>query len=112
MLQSMGSEKVRHDSVNDLKNGFGFLYNQNIIPGFLVGSVLKNPPASAGDRGSISAPGRFHVPWSTTCYVSQLSLCIKTTEPMCPKAHALQRRTFCSEKPMHCSQRASPCLLQ
>ena len=32
--------------------------------GFLGGPVVKNPPANAGDMGSIPGPGRFHVPWS------------------------------------------------
>ena len=29
------------------------------------GSVVKNPPADAGDMSSIPALGRFHVPWSS-----------------------------------------------
>ena len=28
---------------------------------FLGGSVVKNVPANAGDTGSISGPGRFHM---------------------------------------------------
>ena len=37
--------------------------------GFLVqdfpgGAVVKNPPATARDTGSISDPGRSHMPWS------------------------------------------------
>ena len=32
--------------------------------GFPGGTVVKNPPANAGDRGSIPGPGRSHVPWS------------------------------------------------
>ena len=31
---------------------------------FAGGVVDKNPPASAGDMGSISGPGRSHMPWS------------------------------------------------
>ena len=31
---------------------------------FPGGSVVKNPPANAGDTGSISGPERFHVPWN------------------------------------------------
>ena len=30
--------------------------------GFLGGSVVKNPPANAGDLGSIPGLGRSHVP--------------------------------------------------
>ena len=36
------------------------------IAGFPGGSVVKNPPADAGDTGSIPDPGRSHVPWSTS----------------------------------------------
>jgi len=32
---------------------------------FPSGSVVKNPPANAGDMGSIPSLGRSHTPWST-----------------------------------------------
>ena len=32
--------------------------------GFLGGSVVKNPPASAGDKGSVPGPGSSHTPQS------------------------------------------------
>ena len=32
---------------------------------FPSGPVVKNPPANAGDTGSIPGPGRFHVPQGT-----------------------------------------------
>ena len=32
------------------------------VRGFHGGPVIKNPPASAGDMGSIPGPGRFHIP--------------------------------------------------
>ena len=35
-----------------------------LFQGFPGGSVVKNPPASAGDTGSIPGPGRSHMPWS------------------------------------------------
>ena len=31
---------------------------------FPGGTVVKNPPANAGDTGSIPGPGRSHMPWS------------------------------------------------
>ena len=31
---------------------------------FPGGAVVKNPPANAGDTGSIPGPGRSHMPWS------------------------------------------------
>ena len=34
---------------------------QEDFPG---GTVGENPPASAGNTGSIPGPGRFHMPWS------------------------------------------------
>ena len=35
-----------------------------MIEGFHGYAVVKNPPANAGDTGSIPGPGRSHVPWS------------------------------------------------
>ena len=43
--------------------------------GFPDGSVVKNPPAGAGDMGSILDPGRSHT-------AEQLSLYTTTTEPV------------------------------
>ena len=31
---------------------------------FPGGTAVKNPPANAGDMGSIPGPGRSHMPWS------------------------------------------------
>ena len=31
---------------------------------FAGGAVVKNPPANAGDTGSVPGPGRSHMPWS------------------------------------------------
>ena len=39
-------------------------YQKN-VEGFLGGPVVKNPPASAGDTGSIPGPGRLHMPQSS-----------------------------------------------
>ena len=44
----------------------------------------ENLPASAGDTGSISGLGRFHVPRSSQAHVMQL------LKPACPGAHAPQ----------------------
>ena len=40
--------------------------------GFPGGSVVKNPPANAGDMGSIPGPGRLHMPWSNSAQEPQL----------------------------------------
>ena len=39
----------------------GFKKERGDFPG---GAVVKNPPANAGDTGSIPGPGRSHMPWS------------------------------------------------
>ena len=36
-----------------------------LIPGFPGGTVVKNPPANAGDTGSSPGPGRSHMPRSS-----------------------------------------------
>ena len=46
----------------------------NQCPGLPRGSVVKNPPANAGDSSSIPDPGRFHI-------LEQLSPCTTTAEP-------------------------------
>ena len=50
--------------------------------GFPDGSVGKNLPASAGDRGSVPGPGRSRV-WSRQAWVPQLlKLCFETRGAM------------------------------
>ena len=38
--------------------------SSHVFRGFAGGSVIKNPPASEGDTGSIPDPGRSHVLWN------------------------------------------------
>ena len=60
------------------------------IQGFPGGSVVKNPPANAGDTSSIPDPGRSHVPWkkispcATTIESVLQSPGTATAEPLCP----------------------------
>ena len=42
---------------------------------FSGGTADKNPPASAGDMGLITGPGRHHMPWSK-------SPCTSTAKPV------------------------------
>ena len=49
---------------------------------FPGGSVVKNPPSSAGDVGSVLGPRRFHMPAE--------HLYVTTTEACAPRAQALQ----------------------
>ena len=71
---------------------------------FPGGTVVKNPPASAGDTGLIPGPGRSHVLWNIWAHVPQLlglrsgacetqllSPRAATAEACVPGAHALRR---------------------
>ena len=75
---------------------------QPAMGGFPGGSGVKNPPASAGDMGSIPGPGRSYMSQSNQAHVPQLlrlcsraqvpeltSLCTELLTPMCPRARAL-----------------------
>ena len=82
--------------------------NNTYCRDFPGGAVVKNPPANAGDMGSIPGPGRSHMPWSNkshapqllrlrsgACELQLLSLYATTTEAHMPRACALQQ-----EKPL------------
>ena len=38
--------------------------SKNMVSNFPGGTVVKNPPANAGDTDSIPGPGRSHMPQS------------------------------------------------
>ena len=74
---------------------------------FLGALVVKNPPANAGDMGSIPDGGRSHMPWSNWACAPQLfepvlySPGAATSEPTCgnywsyiPRARALQQNHY------------------
>ena len=49
-----------------------------MFEGFSSGSVVKNPPASAGDSGLIPDPGESHMPQSNYAHAPQLlGLCYR-----------------------------------
>ena len=55
---------------------------------FPGGSVVKNPPSSVGDTGSIPDPGRSHLPQSNKpCAPQLLSLCSRVWEPQLLSPH-------------------------
>jgi len=56
MLQSMGPQRVGHDWATGL-NWYIFIYIY-IFFGFPGGSLVKNPPANAGNKGLIPRWGR------------------------------------------------------
>ena len=61
------------------------------LPG---GPMVKNPPTSAGDLGSIPGLGRPHVPGGNQAHIAQL-LSPRTLEP---KRH---NKSHFSQKPVH-----------
>ena len=66
------------------------------------GSVLKKSPASAGEVGSVSHPGRSRVPQSNYTRVPQLlRLCATTQGPQLLKPACLRARAPQQEKPSH-----------
>ena len=77
---------------------------------FPGGAVVKNPPANAGDMGSIPGPGRSHMPRSTKARAPQLpSLRSRAREPQLLKPAHLEpmlrnKRSQRNEKPTHHSE--------
>ena len=47
-----------------MKTKYTKIVIQEINKGFPGGAVVENPPAKAGDTGSIPGPGRSHMPRS------------------------------------------------
>ena len=80
---------------------------KNAQSGFPDGSVVKNPPANAGDMGSIPDLGRSHMPRATRPVCHNYWACalepeITASEPACPRAHALQlEKPPQKEKPVY-----------
>ena len=82
--------------------------------GFPGGTVVKNPPANAGDTGSSPGPGRSHVPRSNEAHAPQLlSLRSRARAPqlLSPRAttteaHTLRARAPQQEKPPQWEARA------
>ena len=48
----------------DNKKGADIVLIKVYYLGFPGGTVVKNPPANAGDMGSSPGLGRSHMPWS------------------------------------------------
>ena len=75
--------------------------------GFPGGAVVKNPPANAGDTGSIPGLGRSHMLQSNKARVPQLlSLRSRAREPQLLKPARLEpmlrdKRSHRNEKPVH-----------
>ena len=76
-----------------------------MIWGFPGGTVVRNPPASAGDTGSSPGLGRSHMPWSNWAHEPQLlNLHSRACEPQLLKPACLEpvlrnRRSHRNERP-------------
>ena len=85
--------------------------------GFPGGTVVKNPPANAGDTGSSPGPGRSHMPWSNQAREPQLlSLCSRAHVPqlldptrLVPVLHNKRSHRNNKEQPLLTATRESPC---
>ena len=85
---SLHEENTWSDSTNVFYSHTSSLLTRNVdlrhitwdFPG---GTVDRNPPANAGDRGSSPSPGRFHMLWATKAYAPQLleSVSSRACEP-------------------------------
>ena len=132
--QSAGSQRVRHNwatntittlllTIHDIRDRLHIWQNsiKNQWEGFTGGSVVKNPPASVRESGSVPGPGRFHMSRSNEAWMPQLLSLLwspraATTEPtghnywspktLEPVPH--RKKSHCNEKPMHCIQRVAP----
>ena len=72
-----------------------FLILKPFILGFPGGTVVKNPPANAGDTGSSPGPGRSHMPRSNWAREPRLlSLRSRAREPqlLSPRATTTEAR--------------------
>ena len=94
-----------------MEGGFAdlFLLTRQDSQGLSSYKEGKNPPANAGDRGTIPGLGRFHMQRSTHARVPQLlSLCSRAHKLQLLKSKRLDlepvlcnKRSHCTEKPAH-----------
>ena len=90
-----------------------FFFFKYPFPAFPGGTMVKNPPANAGDTGSSPGPGRSHMPQSNSARVPQLlSLCSRACEPqlLSPRATTIEARTPRAHAPQReATTMGSPC---
>ena len=87
--------------------------NKYAFWGFPGGSEVKNPPAKAGDMGSVPGLGRSHMPRSSCLSAPTVesvlqSLVAALLSPCSLVTVLCKERSHLSEKPQHCSYRAAP----
>ena len=83
LKKEISSDLIKHQkvfiSVHRLEFYIKVLYKYR-VGGFPGGTVVKNPPANAGDTGSIPGPERSHMPRSNWARVPQL-LSLRSEKP-------------------------------
>ena len=83
---------------------------------FPGGPVVKNSPANSGDTGLIPGPGRFHMPWSSWACAPQLlspqsrACKLQLLKLVCLKSVLHLKRSYHSEKLVHCNYTIAPTL--
>ena len=94
MLQSIGSQRVRHDWATEQQHIYTYLFIYItevlccITRNFPGGPVVKNPPANSGNVDLIPGPGRSHTWQSSLAWVPR---------PLSPDSRAGQPQ---QEKPL------------
>ena len=69
---------------------------------FPHGAVDRNPPANAGDTGSIPGLGRFHMQIATKPVHHNSQACmLQLLKPVCLEPVLHNKRSRHSEKPVH-----------
>ena len=83
---------------------------------FPGGAADRNPPANSGDTGLIPGPGRFHMPWSSWACAPQLlspqsrACKLQLLKLVCLKSVLHLKRSYHSEKLVHCNYTIAPTL--
>ena len=105
------SSAERSDCTETITNQLLADSYQNPISGdFPGGTVVKGPPANAGDTGSSPGLGRSRVPWSSWAHASQLLILhsgahgSQLPRPTYLEPILCNKRGRCTERPVHCSE--------
>ena len=75
-------DKTNEEEIGSLPEKEFTVMIVKMIQGFLGGTVVRSPPANAGDTGSSPGLGGSHMPWSNWAHEPQLlRLCSRAHEP-------------------------------
>ena len=66
MVRHEVSIQIQQQARSSPRNGAELLAEDDMVCNFPGGSVVKNPPANAGDPGSVPSPGRVHMLYGAT----------------------------------------------